>query len=445
VKSKNIQLEIEDIEYPNIGIARYNSKKLKIKNTLPDQKVNLFLKRRKAILIGIAEKSPKEIMPKCIIFDKCGGCTYQNLEYTDELELKKYMVLSLFEKSNISNFDFLGIEGTPNESYRNKMEYSFGDEYKDGPLSLGLRMSNAFYQVVNNKDCNIVDNDFNTLLFFVLDFFKDTAETFYNRKNHTGTLRYFVIRKGINTGEIFLNLFTTSTFSTNLDNFVKQILNLKINAKIVGIIHTISDNVADTIFPQITNYLYGNNHYIESVFGLKFKIYPMAFFQTNTKGAEILYNHVLDFLKQCEKINIVYDLYCGTGTIAQIVSGVAKKVIGIDIVEESIIAAKENTQINNITNCHFFCGDVKDALSNIEDVPDVIILDPPREGLHPKALKKVLDFNVKEIIYISCKPTSFVKDLLVFIENGYKLKRLQLVDMFPRTAHVEAIGLIVNY
>lgn len=442
MKAKEVTLEIVDIDYPSNGVAYYNERKLKVKNTLPGQHIDAVIARRKVISLGVAKRSDKEITPVCPVFDTCGGCTYQNLSYSDELELKSYMVRKLFERAHIKDFQYLGIQGTGDTGYRNKMEYAFGDKYKDGPLSLGLRSPGAMYQTVNNPDCTIVDSDFSKLLFYTQDFFKNTDETFYNRKHHTGTLRYFVVRKGINTGELLVSLVTTSGLQTDLASWLAGLLSLELDARIVGVQHIQSDNPGDAINPEDVAIIYGQGHYREHILGLDFKVYPMAFFQTNTLGSEILYTHVLDFLKQCYQTDVVYDLYCGTGTIGQIVSKVAGQVYGIDLNQESIQSARENVVINGISNCEFFAGDVKDAIGTLGAKPDVVILDPPREGLHPKALAGVMALEPPEIIYVSCKPTSFVHDIQQFQAAGYVFEKLQLVDMFPRTAHVESIGFL---
>ncbi|MCL1997074.1 MAG: 23S rRNA (uracil(1939)-C(5))-methyltransferase RlmD [Defluviitaleaceae bacterium] len=445
---KNKILQIQGLEYPNTGIAYFNNKKVKIKNTLPGQTVEANVRRNKAHLVRVIEPSEKEITPFCPNFSRCGGCSYQNIPYEYELELKKGIVLQLLDNKGVKGYDFLGIETGGNAPYRNKMEYSFGDSYKDGPLMLGLRKTKAYYEVINSIFCNIVDNDFTQILFFVQMFFRETEESFYNKKTHTGTLRHLVVRKGANTKEILINLVTTSGMDTALDRFVENLVALPLSAKIVGILHTINDSLSDVVQIDEIRPLYGQNFYTDTIFGLVFKIYPTAFFQTNTKGAEVLYGIVKDFVSSCQNADknqcndVIYDLYCGTGTIAQILSPLAKRVYGIDLVEGAIEAAKENTEFNNISNCHFFCGDVKDVVQTISEMPNIVVVDPPREGLTPKALSRVLGLGAAYIVYISCKPTSMARDINVLAEAGYKLTKLKMVDMFPRTPHIEVVGVL---
>lgn len=433
---------IDDFEYPNYGISYINNKKIKIKGVLPNQKVKVLKNKNKAKIVELLGSSILERKPTCDVFNDCGGCTYQNISYEYELELKKHVVLKMLVDKDISGYNFLGIEGSSQYAYRNKMEYSFGDLCKFGSLSLGLRKSGKYYEVVNSNTCNIVDSDFIKILFFTQNFFQNTTESFYNKKLHTGSLRHLVIRKGINTKEVLINLVTTSDFKTDTKKFVEGINNLSLLSKVNGILHTFNDSLSDTVKLEKMKILYGYDYYNETICGLKFKVYPMAFFQTNTNGAEILYRVVKEFILECEKRDIIYDLYCGTGTIAQVVSSIAEEVYGIDIIKESIQVAQENAKQNNVTNCRFYTGDVKDILETVGKNPDIIIVDPPREGLTPKAIKKVIALKSKYIVYISCKPSSFVTELIEFMNSGYYLKKLKLVDMFPKTPHVEAIGLL---
>ena len=439
---KTIILQIQELEYPSTGIAYLNNKKVKLKNTLPGQIIEAKVNRGKARLIQVVKPSEKEIISPCPVFGQCGGCRYQNISHDYELELKEEIVIKLFKDQFMENLDFSGIETCGSSHYRNKMEYSFGDEYKGGPLALGLRKINAYYEVINSEDCNIVDNDFVKILFFVQNFFKGTNEVFYSKTKHTGTLRHLVIRKGINTKEILINLVTTSGISEISESFVKGLVGLPLDSKIVSIMHTTNNSMSDVVQIDKIRVLYGQNFYTDTLLGLKFKIYPMTFFQTNTKGAELLYSIVKSFVQSCSKRNIIYDLYCGTGTIAQILSDMAERVYGIDLVADSIQAAKENAEYNNIKNCRFLAGDVKDVVQTIGELPDIVVVDPPREGLTPKALARVAELGAPYIIYISCKPTSMVRDIEMLFQSGYRLSKLKPVDMFPKTAHVEAVALL---
>lgn len=444
----NQEICIEHIEFPNIGIGYFDGKKIKVKNTLPNQIVNVnILKRRRCYegrIVNIVKKAQEEIDTLCLDFGLCGGCTYQNIPYEYELNIKKNMVLDLLKEGCINSYEFLGIEPSPlRESYRNKMEYSFGDNEKGGKLALGMRKRNAFYEVITSKNCNIVDRDYNLVVNSTLEFFSNSDETFYHKGNKKGTLRNLIVRKGKFTEEILINLVTTSTLNSKLDLFIKNLLSLKLKGKIVGILHTINDSVSDAIKPEKVITLYGKNWFTDELLGLKFKISAFSFFQTNSAGAESLYLTVKEFIGSSQD-KIIFDLYCGTGTIAQILSKNAKEVIGIEIVEEAIEAAKENASLNNIKNCRFISGNVLEEVDKLHIKPDIIILDPPRDGVHPKAINKIINFNAEKLVYISCKPTSLVRDLKIFIENGYRVEKIKIHDMFPRTYHVETVALITK-
>ena len=249
------------------------------------------------------------------------------------------------------------------------------------------------------------------------------------------------MRRSVKTGDILINLVTTTQSRLDESEFVNMILSQKIDGKVVGILHTLNDNLADVVQSDETKTLYGQDYFYEYLYNMRFKISPFSFFQTNTLGAEVLYDQVREYVGET-KDKLVYDLYTGTGTIAQMLAPVASKVVGVEIVEEAVEAAKKNAVDNHLDNCEFIAGDVLKVVDNLTQKPDILVLDPPRDGIHPKALRKIINFNVDEMVYVSCKPTSLMRDLLVFKEAGYKVKRCCLVDMFPGTVHVESIVLL---
>ena len=342
---------------------------------------------------------------------------------------------------------FESIKRSPKEyEYRNKMEFSFGDEVKDGPLSLGMHKRGSFYDVVKVDNCQIVDEDYRKILFATLTYFDNLKASFYHRLRHEGYLRHLLVRKASKTGEILIALVTTTQEEYDLQAFVDMLLNLELTGKIVGILHTKNDSLADIVQSDETVTLYGQDYFYEELLGLKFKISEFSFFQTNSFGAEVLYQTARDYIgdlsEGSEPDKIVYDLYSGTGTIAQLMAPVSKKVIGVEIVEEAVLAARENAGLNGLDNCEFIAGDVLKVLDEIEEKPDFIILDPPRDGIHPKAIHKIIDYGVDRMIYISCKPTSLVRDLEVFLERGYVVEKATCVDQFPWTANVETVCLL---
>jgi 23S rRNA (uracil1939-C5)-methyltransferase len=448
VKRNDIfEITIEDMLFPNKGVGYIDNKKVIIKGGIIDQRLKIKItKKRKNKLEGkileVITPSPIEIQPKCQHFKYCGGCTSQNLPYEKQLEIKAEQVKTLLNNAGIQDFQFLGIQPSPLEfRYRNKMEFSFGDKVKGGPLELGMHKRDKFYEIISTTNCQIVDEDFNVILSLILDYFRNKGISHFHKITHKGSLRHLVIRKAYKTGEILINLVSTSQLKLELNELVEKLLNLPLSGKIVGILHTINDGVADVVKSDETIVLYGQDFITEEILGLSFKITAFSFFQTNSLGAEKLYSIVKDFAGNT-KDKVIFDLYCGTGTIAQIMAPVALKVIGIDIVEEAVEAAKVNAIENNLNNCEFIAGDVLEKIDKLKEQPDLIILDPPRAGIHPKAIHKIIDFYPQQFIYVSCKPTSLANDLPIFVERGYKVTKVKCIDLFPHTPHVETVVLM---
>lgn len=442
-KNELIEFEIKEVGFPNKGKAIYGDHNVKFKGGIKGQKVEARVSRKRkgyieAKIVNVLEKSPIETEETCPHFGFCGGCTYQSLSYENELKLKEKQVKELFHQEGL-DINFLGIEKSPVVSgYRNKMEYTFGDEEKDGPLALGLHRKGRFYEVVNVENCNIVDNDFTSILAAVLNYFGELNTSYYNKRSHTGFLRHLVVRKALSTGEIMINLVTSSQGELDKEGFVDKLNNLSLIGKMAGILHTTNDSLSDVVKADKLDLLYGRDYIVEEMLGLKFNISPFSFFQTNTFGAEKLYSMVREFAGDIDD-KVVFDLYSGTGTIAQIMAPVAKKVIGIEIVEEAVEKAKENAKLNNLDNVEFIDGDVLKAVDELNEKPDLIVIDPPRDGIHPKAINKIIDFNPEVFVYVSCNPVTLVRDLKVFIERGYKVEKVKCMDQFPRTPHVECV------
>lgn len=448
-KGDILQCKIEKTEFPNKGIFHIDDRRGSIKGVIPGQTVRFRAKkvrkdRLEGTLMEIVEKSPLEDrIPACPHFGVCGGCAYQTLSYENQKKVKEGQVRFLLENV-VEDLPWEGIKESPVDfGYRNKMEFSFGDERKDGPLALGLHKKNSFYDIVQIIDCKIVREAYNQIVNSVVTFFSERKIPYYKKRSHEGYLRHLVVRSSIKTGNILINLVTSSQMEVDLQPLVQQLIKLPINGKIVGILHTINDSMADVVKKDDMHLLYGQDYFYEYLLDLKFKISPFSFFQTNTLGAEVLYETARDFIGDIDD-KIVFDLYSGTGTIGQMMAAVAKKVIGVEIVEEAVEAAKENATMNGIDNCEFIAGDVLKVVDTLDMKPDVIVLDPPRDGIHPKAIGKIIGFGAKEILYISCKPTSLVRDLEILLEAGYEVKRACAVDMFPQNPNVETVVLLGN-
>ncbi|MBR4015274.1 MAG: 23S rRNA (uracil(1939)-C(5))-methyltransferase RlmD [Anaerotignum sp.] len=445
-KKDEIILEIQDVNFPNKAYGFYEGEKVVVKNAIPGQKVRaqVFKKRGSGVearLQEVLERSPLERSAgMCSHHTLCGGCTYQTMYHEAELKLKERQVKRLLEQAGILVEQWEGITPAPCETgYRNKCEFSFGDEEKDGPLALGMRKRMSHYEVVSLKDCNIVDGDYLQIVEGTLAFFQERQVPFYHKLRHDGSLRHLVVRKGAATGEILVNLVTTSEVPFSLEEFQQMLLALPLKGSICGILHSVNDGVADVVRSDEMHLLYGRDYFMEKLFDLDFKVSVYSFFQTNSKGAEELYSIVKEFAGDVSD-KTVFDLYCGTGTIGQIMAeGGSRKVLGIELVEEAVAAANENAVRNRLENCEFIAGDVLQKVDELEEKPDLIIVDPPRDGIHPKAIGKIIEFGAPEIIYVSCKPTSLARDLEVFQNEGYQVKRVRLMDMFPRTVHVETV------
>jgi 23S rRNA (uracil1939-C5)-methyltransferase len=439
---------VENIDFPNKGIVHIENDKVSVKNALPGQKVRFCIQkvrknRCEGRLLEVVESSELETRSaNCRHFGECGGCAYQTLPYQEQLSLKVIQVKKLID-AVCTNYTFEGIKQSPMEwGYRNKMEFSFGDEIKNGSLALGLHKKGSFYDIVTADDCKLVHHDYNLILNCVLDYFKERGTSFYHKLTHTGYLRHLLIRRATKTGEMLINLVTTTQEAVDVSALVKALLMLGLEGRIVGILHIFNDSLADVVQSDRMEILYGQDCFYEEILGIRFKITPFSFFQTNSLGAEVLYDTVRSYAGET-KDNLIFDLYCGTGTIAQILAPVAGKVIGVEIVEEAVIAARENAAHNGLTNCEFIAGDVLKVIDSLDQSPDLIILDPPRDGIHPKALEKIAgSIRPPKMVYISCKPTSLARDLVILQELGYEVEKLCCVDMFPQTVHVETVVLL---
>ena len=461
------------VDFPNKGIVCVGEETAVVKNSLPGQKVKFSVNKvrkgkAEGRLLEVTEKSPLETGRTCSLFGLCGGCTYLSLPYEEQLKVKEEQVKRLLDSAlnkQEEAWTFEGIKGSPKAyEYRNKMEFSFGDEYKDGPLALGMHKRGSFYDIVTVADCEIVDADYRLILQTVRDYFARAKVSFFHRMSHEGYLRHLLVRKASRTGEILVALVTTSqdpwqgemALEGNLSaldadgliaGFKDLLLSLeqdgKLSGKFAGILHITNDSIADVVQSDHTELLYGQEYFYEELLGLKFKISTFSFFQTNSYSAEVLYQTARDYVGDLGGSDkTVFDLYSGTGTIAQLMAPAAGKVIGVEIVEEAVEAAKKNAAANGLDNCEFIAGDVLKVLDEVEEKPDMIILDPPRDGIHPKALPKIIAYGVDHIVYISCKPTSLVRDLEVFLENGYRVDKAVAVDQFPWTANVETVVLL---
>ncbi|MCL2354173.1 MAG: 23S rRNA (uracil(1939)-C(5))-methyltransferase RlmD [Defluviitaleaceae bacterium] len=448
-KNDILEVTIEDIKFPNIGVCKVGDRTLQVKRSLPGQRLLVKITKKgrtnRADILEVLQPNPNETPPKCSLFGLCGGCAFQNISYPYEATLKDKMIKDIFAPFNIEDKFAPIIPADATESYRNKMEFSFGDDGEAGNLTLGMRKKGSYYEAVNAGQCLLPHPDIGKILDATLEYFTTAKAKFYHRKRETGTLRHLSIRHGHGTGEVLVNLITAD--NGDYSGYANMLAALPLDLTIVGILHTVNTSVADAIVVDKLNLLHGRDYFFETIGDVKFKIPTFAFFQTNSPMTKSLYNVIADFAGDLEG-KTLFDLYCGVGTIGLYLASQAqargqqvKKILGIEIMPEAIKGAKENAALNN-SICQFIAEDVKVAVKELEDKPYIIILDPPREGIVPKAIPTILEFGADKIVYVSCKPTSFVANLPAFVEGGYKVTKAVCVDMFPRTANVEAVFLL---
>ena len=470
---------VETVLFPNKGIVRVGEDKVIVKNVIPGQNIRFSIAKKKKgraegrLLETLVPSPDEKAEPDCSLYPQCGGCLYRTLPYEKQLELKEQQVHRLLTGALDAAgydqpFEWKGIRPSPVEyAYRNKMEYSFGDAEKDGPITLGLHRRGSIYDVLPAENCRIVHEDFNRIVRCVQQLAAESGMPYFHKRTREGYFRHLLVRRAVKTGEILVDLVTTSqdrrslpgstdnsgritteadiasnsrfSESVFLEVFANVLRQLPLEGTLAGILHTVNDSVADIVQSDRTEILFGKDFFYEELLGLRFRITPFSFFQTNSLGAEVLYGTAREMLGDVRSKK-VYDLYSGTGTIAQILAPVAGSAIGVEIVKEAVEAARQNASANGLGNCEFLAGDVLKVLDDLTERPDVIILDPPRDGVHPKALPKITAYGAEKIIYISCKPTSLARDLPWFLQNGYKLNEVCCVDMFPGTPHCEVIA-----
>ena len=455
---------VGDTTFPNHGKITVEDRTIKVKGVLPGQKVSARIKRSsegkaEGILVSVDEPSPIETAtPRCPQFGICGSCTMQTVPYREQLALKESHIGKLLAPviRNPEEVTWLPIAGSPSDwEYRNKMEFTFGDEYRDGPLTLGQHRKGSMYDLVCAEGCCLVDEDIRSIVRETIAYAKQAGLPFYHRMRHEGYLRHLLVRKASKTGEILVDIITTTQVQHDWSGFASRIASLTFRGQLKGVLHTVNDSAADTVLNEGTELLYGQDFITEELLGLRFRISAFSFFQTNSEGAEVLYETVRKMVLDVTagetfsegsgaggERGVIFDLYSGTGTIGQLLAPVARKVVGIEIVEEAVEAARVNAAANGLSNCEFVAGDVLKKLDEVTEKPDSIVLDPPRDGIHPKALPKILAYGVKHMVYISCKPTSLARDLAPIQEAGYRVVAVQAVDLFPQTPHVETVALL---
>ncbi len=460
-KGEEIVLKIEDVAYGGLGVARVDGVVVFVENGLPGQTVRARILKKKsdyltARILEVQEHADYEVPPRCTHFGVCGGCKWQNVAYEKQLAFKQKIVRDSLQR--IGGIYDIPVQPTlPSPDvffYRNKMEFSFSDrrwllsnqEQDDKPkdFALGLHVPRRYDKIVDIDACYLQSSESNGLLNLVKKFAWESGEKPWSTASHTGFWRHVVIREGKNTGQRMVNVVTSEKDEEMMAGLAEIILENEI--PISGFVNNINRSKGSTAFGEEEWTVWGNRVIEEKLGSYRFKISANSFFQTNTHQAERLYDTVID-LVGFKGNEIVYDLYSGTGTISIYISKLVGKVLGIEVIEAAVQDARRNKTLNQVENVEFVLGDVKDEMKQIEELmnvvgrPDVLIIDPPRAGLHPKSVQSILNLAPKKIVYVSCNPTTLARDLAEW-KSRYELQRIQPVDMFPHTYHIETVTLL---
>ncbi|MDF1672339.1 MAG: 23S rRNA (uracil(1939)-C(5))-methyltransferase RlmD [Vicingaceae bacterium] len=464
-----IDIKITDIAFGGKGIAKISTEQgdyvVFVPNTFTGQTVKArIVKKRKSHaeckLVEIIEKSELE---KYVPFQQISGAPYINLPINIQQEFKQNSCLNIYKRiGKIANIEDLFdeyIESPVHYNYRNKMEYSFSaigydvdkKEEFDG-FALGFKKRGTWWIVENlEKESGMFDADFENNLHNIRKYCENSGLPAWHPPKKEGFFRYLVVRKSYKTNQVLIKLVTSDTDIEKFDlkAFADYVVSL-LGDKIAGVLHTINNDIGDNAQSRIGNEttLFGSNVIHEDLLGLDFEISMQSFFQTNPKCAELLYNKTIDYIiennESIKNDGVVMDLFCGTGTIGQMIASKTNaKVIGVDIIDDAIENAKENAQKNGINNVEFFAADVNKFLYEYPEYQNkigTIVLDPPRAGISGKALKRVIELNAKHIVYVSCNPGTQARDIEILTEAGYELQKISLVDQFPHTSHIEAIA-----
>ena len=445
-----VELDIDDLAYNGKSVAYLVGKVTFVNGGLPGEKVKARITKSKrsynqAKLIQILTRSDERIDPVCRHYEICGGCTWQDLDHERQLFYKRNQVIaSLKHIGGLDGVEVDEVISSPDQFfYRNKMEFSFHvcpPEISSRGFVLGLHERGRFDQIFDVFQCHLESEQSNRLVNFIRDKVVELGIPVYDLVAHRGFLRFVIIREGKNTGQSMLTLVSGEGEFVAKDKLVAA---LKAEfTQLTTIVWMVNDTLTNIAKGEIREVLHGPGHIEEVILGLKFRITPGSFFQTNSRQTENLYRAALD-LAEVGPGDTVLDLYCGAGTIGLCAASGAGAVIGIDIEEEAIASARINAELNHLENCRFYSGPARKVmlLDELQDINfDPVIIDPPRIGMHPKAMKKLLEISPRRLIYISCNPATFARDARELVEAGYSLRKLTPFDMFPHTMHIELVS-----
>ncbi|NOS86546.1 MAG: 23S rRNA (uracil(1939)-C(5))-methyltransferase RlmD [Ignavibacteria bacterium] len=458
-KDDVVELLIDDIGAEGNGVGRINGEYVVfVPKTVPGDKVRVKIKKKKkkfaeSTLLEILEPSSYRIEPKCEYFGTCNGCKMQHVDYARQLEIKQNIVKNAFER--IGGFENVIIPPVLGSDdiyfYRNKLEFSFGNdrwltvedmqiENIDKSFAVGYHIPGFYEKILDIRACYLQSELTSKILNLTRDFFKPKGTTIYTTKTHSGYLRFLAVRRAVNNNGLMVNLITYDS-NPELINEYSAILQNEV-PEVTTLVNSLTESKAQVALADNFSVIYGDGFIEEKIGNYKFKITPNSFFQTNSKQCERLFDTVADFADFSTDENVL-DLYCGCGAISLYISGKVKSVYGVELSAESITMANVNAELNGVTNCEFKDMDVKEYLEKLtadqgNDRFDAIILDPPRSGIHPKAAESLLEYAAKKIIYVSCNPGTQARDLALLKEK-YDITKIQPVDMFPHTFHIENV------
>jgi 23S rRNA (uracil1939-C5)-methyltransferase len=452
-KGEEIQVRVEKLAYGGEGIARFNSQVIFIPGGIPGDLAEVRLQKIKrnylqARLLKVIEASPLRQEAPCQHFGFCGGCKWQNLEYSQQIHFKREQIIESLQ--HIADVKAEIVHPTlPSPlifGYRNKMEFSFTaqrwllpkelacPEVKKG-YALGLHVPDFFDQVMHIEKCWLQDEVMNAILNFAQQYFNDQRFSIFNLKSHEGLLRFLVIRKSFSRNHYMVNVVTFLPAADELREFA-QLLPEKF-PNIGSIINAVNRRYAQIAFGEEEYLLYGQPVITENIGSFEFDISANSFFQTNSLQAEKLYQTVSNYVGSGHQL--IWDLYSGTGTIALFLAAQTARVIGFELVDSALQDAYKNCRRNRINNCEFIAGEIRQTIRALTELPEVIVCDPPRGGMHPEIVKELLQIHPQKIVYVSCNPTTLARDVKLLLSH-YRLTEVQPVDMFPHTHHIETVA-----
>jgi 23S rRNA (uracil1939-C5)-methyltransferase len=453
-KGQQIEVEITDIAFGGRGLVRLDGLAVFVDQAIPGDRVliRIFKKKKnyaEARVVDLIESSPFRIVAPCAYSGFCGGCKWQFLQYDQQLIYKRQHVVDSFEHIGLIK-DVVVHPTIPSElifGYRNKMEFSCADrrwllpeelgrEDIDTGFALGLHVPGTFHKVIDTRECLLQPELGNRLLDDARAFMRSSEAPVYGLRSHSGFWRFLVLRHSVAYDHWMVNIVTAEDDRKTVQPLADQMMDRY--SQVVSVVNNITSRKAGVAIGEFEHVLEGAGVISDKIGDFEYEISANSFFQTNSRGAEILFNTVKQFAN-LSGTETVLDLYSGTGTIPILLSGFCKEVIGIEIIESAVADAEKNCRKNGVSNCRFIKGDIRKCLSQIEQSPDLLIIDPPRVGMHKDVVKKVLELGADQMIYVSCNPATLARDLGL-MQDSYRLMEVQPVDMFPHTYHIEAVA-----